>query len=30
MTIISTPQDYNEERLYVDFRSIFGRQHFSI
>jgi N-(2-amino-2-carboxyethyl)-L-glutamate synthase len=25
MTIISTPQDYNEERLYVDLRSTFGR-----
>src|SRR4051794_25314922 len=25
MTIISTPQEYNEERLYVDLRSTFGR-----
>src|SRR6476469_512027 len=26
--IISTPQDFNEEKLYVDLRSIFGRSLF--
>src|ERR687894_2421949 len=28
MTIISAPQDFNEEQLYVDLRSIFGRSLF--
>lgn len=28
MTIISMPQEFNEDRLYVDLRSIFGQQLF--
>ena len=28
MSVISVPQDFNEEKLYVDLRSIFGRSLF--
>ena len=28
MPIISVPQDFNEERLYVDLRAIFGKSLF--
>src|SRR6478609_11563976 len=28
MPVISNPQDFNEEKLYVDLRSIFGRSLF--
>jgi cysteine synthase A len=28
VSVISVPQDFNEEKLYVDLRSIFGRSLF--